>query len=409
MKVRIHRGANEVGGSCVEVEAAGESIVIDAGMPLGMPAGAVPAPPDLGSGILHAIVISHPHLDHYGLLPWMPSVPVAMGVTARRILQTAAPFMWLQPGSLSGPNLVDRQPLQIGPFTITPFLVDHSAYDAYALLIEADDKRLFYSGDFRAHGRKHLLFDRLISYPPTRIDALLLEGTTLGRQDIEAIPDSETDLEDEFTHVFRSTAGLALVHTSGQNIDRLVTIYRACLKAGRTLVVDLYTAMILEATGNPSIPQSHWDRMALSIPSRQRIQIKKNGWFAALGRHSSRRLYLNRDIAKDPGKYVLIFRGVWMEDLDRAECLDGACLIHSQWEGYLMETRFREIDDWRKGHNIAFHQVHTSGHASPADLRRLANALSPGVLVPIHSAVPERYDTLYPYVARHADGEWWEV
>jgi ribonuclease J len=172
------------------------------------------------------------------------------------------------------------------------------------------------------------------------------------------LPDSEIDLEDEFTHIFRSTVGLALVQTSGQNIDRLVTIYRACLKTGRELVVDLYTAMILEATRNPKIPQSHWNRMALCIPSRQRIQIKKSGWFEALGRHSSRRLYLNRDIAKDPGKYLLIFCGLWMGDLDRAGCLDGACLIHSQWEGYLRETRFKEIDVWRKRHNIRFHQVH---------------------------------------------------
>jgi ribonuclease J len=407
MKVRIHRGANEIGGSCVEVESAGGSIVIDAGMPLGTPN--VPETPDLSSGILRSIVISHPHLDHYGLLPWMPSVPVAMGAAARRILQTAAPFMWQQPGDLSGPDLVDRQPLRIGPFTVTPYLVDHSAYDAYALLVEADGKRLFYSGDFRAHGGKHLLFDQLLSSPPVDIDALLLEGTTLGRKDVEALPASENDLEDEFTRIFRSTEGLALVHTSGQNIDRLVTIYRACRKAGRTLVVDLYTAMILEATGNTRIPQSHWDQMALSIPFRQRIQIKKNGWYAELDRHSSQRLYLNRDIARDPGKYVLIFRGVWMGDLDQAGCLDGACLIHSQWEGYLKETRFTEIDDWRKRHNIAFYQVHTSGHASPADLSRLAHALAPRVLVPIHSAVPERFHTIYPFVARHADGEWWGV
>ena len=44
--------------------------------------------------------------------------------------------------------------IEIGPFRITPQLVDHSAFDAYALLVEADGKRVYYSGDFRAHGRK---------------------------------------------------------------------------------------------------------------------------------------------------------------------------------------------------------------------------------------------------------------
>lgn len=50
--------------------------------------------------------------------------------------------------------------LQFGPFRVTPHLVDHSAYDAYALEVEADGRRLFYSGDIRAHGRKGALFER---------------------------------------------------------------------------------------------------------------------------------------------------------------------------------------------------------------------------------------------------------
>jgi mRNA degradation ribonuclease J1/J2 len=49
-------------------------------------------------------------------------------------------------------------PLEFGPFRITPHLVDHSAYDACALEVEADGRRLFYSGDIRAHGRKGALF-----------------------------------------------------------------------------------------------------------------------------------------------------------------------------------------------------------------------------------------------------------
>ena len=56
--------------------------------------------------------------------------------------------------------------------------MDHSAYDAYALLVEADDRRLFYSGDLRAHGFKGSLFERLAQNPPRDIDVLFLEGTT---------------------------------------------------------------------------------------------------------------------------------------------------------------------------------------------------------------------------------------
>ncbi len=74
----------------------------------------------------------------------------------------------------------DRVPFDLGPFRVTPFLVDHSAYDAYALLVEADGRRLFYSGDFRAHGRKAALLEKLVAAPPAGIDALLLEGHDAG-------------------------------------------------------------------------------------------------------------------------------------------------------------------------------------------------------------------------------------
>jgi hypothetical protein len=77
--------------------------------------------------------------------------------------------------------LEDQKPIALGPFVITPFLVDHSAYDAYAILVEADGKRIFYSGDFRAHGRKRQLLERLIQHPPERVDVLLMEGTTISR------------------------------------------------------------------------------------------------------------------------------------------------------------------------------------------------------------------------------------
>lgn len=410
MRVCIHRGSHEIGGSVVEIEAAGETLLLDAGLPLVSDPEKPSWLPDLKGRSPRAIVITHSHLDHCGLLPQMPVVPVAMGAAARRILRTALPYLGMPAFPLDGPDLIDRRPMQIGPFSVTPYLVDHSAYDAYALLIEADGRRLFYSGDIRAHGRKSALVERLIASPPAAIDALLMEGSTLGRgKDDDAKPETESELEDRLIQAFKETSRLALVQTSAQNVDRLVSIYRACLITGRTLLIDLYTAEILAATGNRNIPQSDWNKVRLCIPTRQRIQIKRNAWFEALARHSGNRAFLKRHVARNPGAYALMFRGLWMRDLDESGCLDGACLIHSQWAGYLECAQFKAIDIWRRGHAIPLHQIHTSGHASPRDLKRIAEALAPAFVVPIHSDAPERYAGLYPNVVRHNDGEWWNV
>ena len=135
--------------------------------------------------------------------------------------------------SFAAPHFIaHRTPVEIGPFRVTPYLVDHSAFDAYSLLVEADGKRVFYSGDFRGHGRKRKLFEAMVARPPKDIDVLLMEGTTIGRSGTDEGFATEDDLEQEFVQAFRATKGLHFVWTSSQNIDRLVTIFRATKRTG---------------------------------------------------------------------------------------------------------------------------------------------------------------------------------
>jgi ribonuclease J len=137
-----------------------------------------------------------------------------------------------------------EQAFQIGDITLTPYWADHSAFDAYSFLIEANGKSIFYSGDFRGHGRKSKAFTWFTHNAPQNVDYLLLEGTSLGR---EGNPfKSEMDIEDELVALFKTPAKSNLIYTSGQNIDRIVSIYRACVRTDKTLLVDVYVASILK-------------------------------------------------------------------------------------------------------------------------------------------------------------------
>lgn len=161
MRVCIHRGTGEIGGTCIEVEAEGKRVALDVGLPLDAPEDGheslLPAVPGFREpdDSLLGVLISHPHQDHYGLARYVrPDVPIWIGKTAHNIMKAASAYV---PDGLAFENprfISDRKPLEIGPFRITPYLVDHSAFDAYALLVESDGRRVFYSGDFRAHGRK---------------------------------------------------------------------------------------------------------------------------------------------------------------------------------------------------------------------------------------------------------------
>ena len=106
---------------------------------------------------------------------------------------------------------------------------------------------------------------------------------------------------------------------------------------------------------------------------------------------------------------TLYFRPLHRLDLERAECLAGAAYIYSQWEGYWERGAYDLVKDWLERHAIAKHSIHTSGHASPADLKKLVSAINPHKVVPIHSFFPDKYPELFPNVEVHYDGEWWEV
>ena len=88
MKLRIHRGTKQIGGTCIEIEAQGKRIALDVGLPLDaaddedaheslLPA--VPGFRERDDGLL-GVLISHPHQDHYGLARYIrPQVPIHIG------------------------------------------------------------------------------------------------------------------------------------------------------------------------------------------------------------------------------------------------------------------------------------------------------------------------------------------
>src|SRR5665648_544994 len=204
MQVRIHRGSREVGGSCVEV-AAGRPLRAerDEQVPL-------PDVPGLASGddpSLLGVVVSHPHLDHYGLLDQVhPAVPVFAGAAAAAIVDAARWFSPRGPQLRATGHLDNGVPMVLGPFTVTPYLVDHSAFDSYAMVVEAAGRRLMYTGDLRGHGRKSRLFENMIADPPRGIGALVMEGTNV-RAGVDGVagrpPATESQLEADMASTFR--------------------------------------------------------------------------------------------------------------------------------------------------------------------------------------------------------------
>jgi len=108
---------------------------------------------------------------------------------------------------------------------------------------------------------------------------------------------------------------------------------------------------------------------------------------------------------------VMLFRPAMLPDIDMVPgAWNGARMIWSQWDGYLPSDANQAFLAALAKRGVPLEVIHTSGHASIVDLKRLAEAMAPDVLVPVHTFEGDRYQDLFgAHVRRRVDSEWWEV
>ena len=403
MQLTIHRGTHEIGGSCVEIKSAETRILIDFGLPLDKEVQdnfkKLSKPELLKNKILpavdglyensdvDAVLLSHAHPDHYGLINYIDSaIPIYMSKGSRKLIEINA-FLWGHQTIENKINIVQPwKKFTIKDISVTPYLVDHSGVDAMAFLIETDGKRLFYTGDFRAHGRKSVLFKNLLKNPMGNIDYLITEGTMLSREN--EVRKTEVDLENELTEFLNTVPdNLSLISCSSQNIDRLVSVYRACLKTNTLFIIDPYTAFILDSLRGLSdkIPQYDWDTGIIRIfflPNRHTRMILEE---KKLFKFKKAIIKLD-DILKSDQKLLIKDSYTMRNILRNKKLLKGKTLIYSQWEGYLKD----QLHIWEQS-DVKIRQIHVSGHAYLRDIKKLISSINPKNIVPIHTEHPDKF------------------
>jgi ribonuclease J len=298
------------------------------------------------------------------------------------------------------------KPFQIGDISITPYWADHSAFDAYSFLVEANGKSIFYSGDFRNHGRKAKVFKWFTHNAPQNVDYLLLEGTTIGR---EGKPfKTENDIEDELTELFKQPGKTNLIYTSGQNIDRIVSIYKACLKTDKILVVDVYLATILKELSKFAkipFPSKDFENLKVVFPYFTSKRLSNSGNEGVLYQFKNYKI-TKKEISSQSEKIVMIVRPSLQKDLEHINDIDGGNLIYSMWDGYLLKPDTKKLIDYLTNRKFTVHKIHTSGHADIETLKQMVEAIKPKFIVPIHTFNGSEYQKIFSTpVIELKDGE----
>lgn len=390
MEIKILRGTHEIGGSCIMIKSKKATILLDVGAPLSENSKSLEPINEKIDGI----IISHAHGDHYGEMENIKCNKVYIGETTLKIIQATRLFLNKSEYKMDFETFENGHAFRIGDISITPYLVDHSAYDAYSFLIECDGKKVFYSGDFRSHGKKGKLFQYMISKLRKKsIDVLLCEGTTISRSVTN--PLSEDEIEIKISEKIKESQKIVFVNTSGQNIDRIVDVFRAAKRNNRILIIDFYIAYILSLIDNERIPKASWiNNVRVFYPKKLANQIgddkERSYLLTGFGRFQK---ISSQEINECNEKYVMIIRNSMAYDLEkRLRNLEGATLIYSRWGGY--KEQDKKLLDLAHSLKMNIHHLHTSGHAYRADITTFLNDVNPKLVIPIHSDKVEEFKDL---------------
>ncbi len=374
LKHTILRGRERIGENLIEITYGETKLLVELGKALD----GGEELSELEEAVLRekydAVVVSHSHADHAGLIGQKRDCPCYIGAGARRILQAMDEYN----GRTLPRHILayrDGRPFHVGKIKITPFLCDHSAFDSYMLLFEAGGKSILYTGDFRFHGRKNS--DALLARLPSRVDVLISEGTNLG-SDKPCF--SERALEERAAALFSATDRPVFVLQSASNIDRLVSMYRAAKRSGRIFYEDLYTALLANAAGERIPRPDVFDDVYAFTP--RRVQGKRRDMLFEFKKKRGL-----AGIAKGRPFVMLVrpsMRG-FLRRLAEKTNLEGALLVYSMWSGYREHEDVKEFLDEAQRLGLVERTLHTSGHASEQDLARLKEHVSASEYVTVHT------------------------
>ena len=370
----VLRGKDKIGENLIEISYGDTKLLVELGKALDGDDELSEIEKNVLETPYNAVIVSHYHADHAGLIGYKKDCPIYIGKGAYRILNAMSEYR----GGALASNITTYQngkPLYIGGIKITPFLCDHSAFDSYMLLFEAGGKSIFYTGDFRFHGRKDK--DKLLSCLPQKVDTFICEGTN-ANSDKPCF--SESELEERLLEMMRQSEKPVFVLQSSANIDRLVSVYKAAKHSGRILYEDNYVALIAQAAGG-KIPRPDVFKDVYAFTPRMLYGKRKDMFSEVDNRRGLRQIPNN-------GSFVMLVRPSMLDYIKKLASrmdLSGATLIYSLWSGYREQPEMAEFLKEIEKIGIQIKTLHTSGHAPTEDIELLKQTVHADEYISVHT------------------------
>ena len=376
MEINIIRGQNQIGGSIIEVSSKNTKIILDVGSNLDDKEIVVPEIEGLfkGEAKYDGVLISHYHSDHVGLSTRiLPDIPIYMGEKSYEIHKVSNEYM--EKEYLKEPKVFKaEEEFLIGDIKITPYLCDHSAFDAYMFLLDCEGKKILYTGDFRSNGRKS--FEPLLRKLP-KVDVLITEGTNLSNDKIGKINLTEKELEKKGIEILERNDRPVFVLIASTNIDRIVTFYKIANATKRLFLLDTYAGVITDTIGGNIPNPKTFSKVKIFQTSSRKHEILEN--------YSKNKIWKS-EIAKS--NFLMCVRTSmkkYLESYPKEFSFEGCTMFYSMWEGYKKEKNTKEFLEFMEEKGVKVISLHTSGHADEKDFDKLIKKVEPEIIIPVHT------------------------
>ena len=412
MKIKVHRGHDQIGGCITEISTDTSRIFIDFGQNL--PGNGEPTTPEEDETLVkkifaqnkkqyEAVFYTHGHEDHVGLFEYIPEdVSQYMSEGSKGLLEIkydvlyeganlkVNEFLEKECDSLEYSDALNRliyadnkckllnkiqvwqrtsprkvlESICIGDIKVTPFFNCHSIYDSHMFFIEADDKRIWHMGDYREHGYLGKGLIPTLKKYATDIDVLITEGTMLKRED-KCI--HERIVSYKMQNVMRAFK-YVFVLASATDIERLAAIKRASIDAAKPLYISslfMKKTMVYFTERESKLSKGLFSFEPLFYNDRMLKKLKQTGMTMVVGTSQMKRV-----------------KGL-LDKLPQEETL----LIYSSWDGYYKDPEQVKVNPKYKEFRDMFYNVvdiHTSGHADRQTIEKVIKTVKPKEVVCIH-------------------------
>lgn len=299
------------------------------------------------------LFISHLHLDHTGLVPYLgPDVPLFYPAGMEDLRRAAAESGYLPWRRPPGSAVADGDQVDVGPIRVRFVAVDHDLPGATGFLVDTPDVSLAFSGDLRLHGL-HPEVTLAFMDQARGVDLLIQEGVSLGAPPADPAqpPLSEADVVAGFGRVLAETPGLVIVNCYGMNRERVAGLAEGCAAAGRTLLMEPEMAAL---AGWPGV-----------LGDLEPVRMEPRAHCLQLGFETLPHLI---DLQPPPGSVYVSSGGAPFGAFDPRQAV---------------------VEAWLERFGLADRPLNSSGHSRPEDVARIVSGIRPRVVLPVHSRAPE--------------------